>query len=151
MRLLQMLNRSLLRGKKDRESEVWHYLNHETERILFERNILHEYLEKQAEWALQGERAAQKSYLRLRWKWTEKLGKEKFWYLFQWNQSTPPNGYMWSGEATYKNESAPRSHRKLASGGQTPTRKQSMPVLWKLTSPQGSVWNVLFQEIMRIT
>ena len=117
MRLLQMLNDHCWEAKRIVSSEVWHYLNHETERILFERNILHEYLEKQAEWALQGERAAQKrGYLRLRWKWTEKLGKEKFWYLFQWNQSTPPNGYMWSGEATYKNESAPGSHRKLASG-----------------------------------
>ena len=32
-----------------------------------------------------------------------------------------------------------------------PRNKRSIPVLWKLTNPQRNVWNLPFQEIMKIT
>ena len=42
---------------------------------------------------------------------------------------------------------ARKSQEKLAAvRAQRPKRKQCMPALWKLMSPQESVWNLLFQE-----
>ena len=46
-----------------------------------------------------------------------------------------------------------KEQRKTVASGDTltHTRKRSMPAVWKLTDLQGSAWNLLFQEITRIT
>ena len=52
----------------------------------------------------------------------------------------------------WRQESVFRSHAKLwRVETLTHTRKPSMLVLWKLTNLQGSVWSLVFREIMTTT
>ena len=69
------------------------------------------------------------------------------------NAKEKVGGYRWKllCFTSWLRRSVPRRCRKPTAKPKNPTKSKrpSMPVLWQLTKPQGSVWSLLFPEIIR--
>ena len=72
------VERSLLRGKRDREFGSVSLSQHEKKRILSERKIFTNTLRRKQNELFKVNAQLRQHYLRLRWKWTDKLGKGNF-------------------------------------------------------------------------